>query len=789
MGTSGKHDGLFTILDRYKFTITENTPIEEEVALDPELLGQVFENLLAAYVGETKESARKQAGTFYTPRTIVEKMVDDCLVRFLKRKLDETGEGDQEWSLRQLVQYSESQVDFTNEQKELILRSISECKILDPACGSGAFSIGILNKLVHIFTKLDSQNAVLSRLQGQKNRENIDALDKGQIEYSRKLFLIENCIFGIDREPIAVQIARLRVFITLLIDQQRNENPSENYGIQSLPNLEMKFVVANTLVDFRPIGNQSVLGKSQTFNLECEDDLDMQSFEQMIQAYFYVKDHKEKILLQDAIRKMQLKLAGELAEGMQVSPSTVSHDPFDAKKIAKGFEAGIMFGPKLSDGFDIIIGNPPWGARLDPDEKKYLKARYSKIDSSSANSLAYFIGWSFEHYKCLVSFVVSDNLLTKDFPRTREYILPFISNIDWYENTGLPIDQKPFPHVSHDVCIITMEREASNTLQYSKNLFDAVAGNRNMRSSVAKGRMAKKEFGFVFNLLAGDIDFEILDRIEKFPEIGAFMQCHEGVHSGAIRDEIFHRHKVNDGCKPLFLGSGSGDIINNFHSSPDLWFVDLTEQSLSKLKKGRGSIGQTEWLLPKIYLTRTGDPVKGFVDSDNYASNNFFSLQHQDLSKNSIEYLQYVLPFVISPIAQYFYRTFASPRLGSRFVETKINHILRFHIPRDCKEREVITCIVGLIIKLRKEKLDSRLFERALNAVIYGIYFQEELQNVGGLIFLDLQRELGMSNPKEMPTMEIVDLGKRIANPNHPIAISMANLDTIKLIRRIEERS
>ena len=153
--------GLIDILKSYKFTITENTPIEEDVALDPELLGQVFENLLASYNPETKSTARKQTGSFYTPREIVNYMVDESLRAFFKQKLEIDASItaiNAERKLEQLIGYNEMENLFDNKQSTDLINAIDNCKILDPACGSGAFPMGILHKLVHILHKLDPNN-------------------------------------------------------------------------------------------------------------------------------------------------------------------------------------------------------------------------------------------------------------------------------------------------------------------------------------------------------------------------------------------------------------------------------------------------------------------------------------------------------------------------------------------------------------------------------------------------------------------------------------------------------
>ena len=152
--------GLFPLLVHYKFTVEENTPIEQEVALDPELLGKVFENLLAAYNPETGATARKQTGSYYTPRPIVDYMVEEALVAALAAQVSPT-DGDAEfWEerLRYLLDYAQAFDDasdwFDSREADRVVRAISALKILDPAVGSGAFPMGVLHKLTLALRRL-----------------------------------------------------------------------------------------------------------------------------------------------------------------------------------------------------------------------------------------------------------------------------------------------------------------------------------------------------------------------------------------------------------------------------------------------------------------------------------------------------------------------------------------------------------------------------------------------------------------------------------------------------------
>ncbi|MEA1979036.1 MAG: Eco57I restriction-modification methylase domain-containing protein, partial [Chloroflexota bacterium] len=355
--------GLINLLDSYKFTVTENTPIEEEIALDPELLGKVFENLLASYNPETGTTARKQTGSFYTPREIVNYMVDESLIAYLegqlKAKVPKLAEmKDLQDLLREVFAYTERVHPFDEEEVEALIDAIDNCKILDPACGSGAFPMGILHKLVFILRKLDPKNErwkqkQLDKLDSVAIREELERIfEDNDDDYGRKLYLIENCIYGVDIQPIAIQISKLRFFISLICNQRTNKNKAQNCGVRPLPNLETKFVAANTLISLK---------KKQTLLRNPEIDNKETRIEGVRKRYFSVRSRREKLKLQEQDRQLRMDIYQLLkADGWDDSSakSVAEWNPYEADKPANYFDPEWMYG--VHNGFDVAIGNPPY---------------------------------------------------------------------------------------------------------------------------------------------------------------------------------------------------------------------------------------------------------------------------------------------------------------------------------------------------------------------------------------------------------------------------------------------
>ena len=371
------HQGLMPLLEHYKFTVEENTPIEQEVALDPELLGRVFENLLAAYNPETGATVRKQTGSYYTPRAIVDYMVEEALIATLSQKCHPT-DGDTElWDeqLRYLFDYAQMFDDasefFDDSETDAIVKAISELKILDPAVGSGAFPMGMLHKLTLALRRLDPDNTRWEKLQkaralqrteiaydtqdDQTRREELLEIDETfkryrDSDFGRKLYLIQNSIFGVDIQPVACQIAKLRFFISLAIEQEP-EQGTENFGIKPLPNLETRFIAANTLIGLK--GERTLTSpKAQNLERELSDNRE---------RHFHATTRQQKRACKQKDTELRSELATELKSiGMPADDAEeiAGWDPYDQNTTADWFDSEWMFG--VTDGFDVVIGNPPY---------------------------------------------------------------------------------------------------------------------------------------------------------------------------------------------------------------------------------------------------------------------------------------------------------------------------------------------------------------------------------------------------------------------------------------------
>lgn len=486
--------GIIDILKRYNFTVEENTPFDQEVSLDPELLGKVFENLLASYNPETQTTARKQTGSFYTPREIVQYMVDESLVAHLKRTVGD----DLEEQYRRLMRYTDEEVSLTDAQRKQIMQSLYHCKVLDPACGSGAFPVGMLQQMVHILNRIDPDNEMWKEMMlnvaidetseayrtasSEERREIVADIERSfdesvnRPDYARKLYLIENCIYGVDIQPIAIQISKLRFFISLVVDQKANDNPAENFGIRPLPNLEAKFVAANTLIGLDKknsslFDTQEILAKKEELKVAKH-------------KIFGAKTVKTKRKYKDAVNSIRQEIAELLrslgAIGESEAAVLASWDMFNQNASSPFFDPEWMFDVK--EGFDIVIGNPPY---IDSETmtligldslRHYIVENYKYINGNWDIYMAFFEKGIILSNNCMC-YITPDKWLSKPFGRKfrADGMIPRLSKVTRVGN-------KIFENVTVDAIVTNFIKDSDTIKAYSWTIDNHVRFINSIRS-------------------------------------------------------------------------------------------------------------------------------------------------------------------------------------------------------------------------------------------------------------------------------------------------------------------
>jgi len=328
--------------------------------------------------------------------------------------------------LRHLLAYNDEPHQFSPEEVDALIVAIDNLKALDPACGSGAFPMGLLHKLVHILSKLDPHNERWKQRQIAKANEIPDAtvrekviedIEKafaaGELDYGRKLYLIENCIYGVDIQPIAVQIAKMRFFISLIVDQ-RIDPSQPNLGIRALPNLETKFVAANTLIGIEKPAQQMLRNPQ----IDAKED----ELRKVRERHFTARTPATKAKYRELDAKLRAEISALLqADGFprETTEKLARWDPYDQNASADFFDPEWMFG--IKDGFDIVIGNPPYidsesMTRDNPRMRAQIQSSYSMTKGNWDIYIAFYEkGFRLLQKNGVLSFITPDKWISKPF--------------------------------------------------------------------------------------------------------------------------------------------------------------------------------------------------------------------------------------------------------------------------------------------------------------------------------------------------------------------------------------
>lgn len=391
-------DGILDIFDRYNFTMNEDEPMEREVAIDPEMLGKVFENLL-----DIKD--RKSKGAFYTPREIVHYMCQETLINYLVTKTQIS-----EPAIRDFILYGEYMRDEDtiktkwvkdaygkpsleiDKEKNLLISEeilsyhhninrlqeldnlLANVKVADLAVGSGAFPLGMLNEIVKARQVLSEYLSL-----EMNRRDKLVYMNYSRKPYDLKVNTIKNCIFACDIEPSAVDIAKLRLWLSIVIDDEISESDQMD-GIvkkhskpKQLPNLDCNIICGNSLID--EFEGQGLITESSVLNnMSNNHQLNMyqQSIDIMIQRLvelqeklFFTKEHSEKeeikVEIQSIYDEIILAQLPHDSETLKLYNKAMQED-------SKSFVLWQLYFPKVfkdNGGFDIVIGNPPYLKEID----------------------------------------------------------------------------------------------------------------------------------------------------------------------------------------------------------------------------------------------------------------------------------------------------------------------------------------------------------------------------------------------------------------------------------------
>ncbi len=751
-GAKDKRPGLLDIFHKYKFTVEESTPIEQEVALDPELLGSVFENLLASL-------NRKETGSFYTPRRIVDYMADESLLAYFMDKMQPAENHRKQLRDRLLNLLSYESADDSHslnaDEIDALMKAIANARVLDPAVGSGAFPMGILQKLTNILNKIDPHNIRWRELQKdraiaetKKAYNNQDKTERdrrtGEISetferyadgFGRKVFLIQNSIFGVDIQPIACQIAKLRFFITLAIEQEPNQNPKDNYGIRPLPNLETRFVAADSLIGLGTPA-QSVLGNEEVKQLENELSL-------VRERYFNARIRGEKRRLQKEDKNLRNKMARllkSLGFGHQNAERIAAWDPYNQNAVADWFDSEWMFG--VADGFDIVIGNPPYVKKenMSPEIKARLPLYYKERKQLKE------IGWCDDLYVHFIfkgaalarkaggilTYITNDSFVGL---KTKERIRKMFLENDLMQLTACP--DSTFAQTIY-VAIFILARKKSAAHKYESG---KLVGNDYHYESLGEVSYNVARKLPDCRLLYRSPMMSVYERLADLPPFENYFRILDtGIHSGNVRHLIFFEDEKRKGLSRLVQGRQIERWRIDWNS-PNAKFKWCNPNYVPRDRPGIGRGGKPSdrneyWEFcgdrknhhkPERLLLRQSDDDliaawhSKAVHRQFYTDNTLFTILSKSLGGES-HGLKYAMALLNSRLLNSLYQ-FLSQEKGKTLAQIKTGLVKALPFV-DAENTDEVVALVDKIIaaKHANPAADVSQLEGEIDAIVYRLY-------------------------------------------------------------------
>ena len=411
-------EDLFTFMASYNFTVDENDPDDAEVGVDPEMLGKIFESLL---------EDNKAKGAFYTPKEIVRYMCKESLIAYLSTRMSSSANV-LDAPIRTFVETHEMQPEL-EPYCDVLDTALREVKICDPAIGSGAFPMGLLNEL-------------------WRCRE---AIEETSSRVELKKEIIENNIYGVDIEKGAIDIARLRFWLSIVVDAEEPE---------PLPNFDYKFMQGNSLIesfegfDLSYISDRLRGGQptSRQLVIGLDSHLSRQNLQRFLREYFSVTDHKKKSSMRQAINEEVKTLIRESIGGTPTSLAKL--EKIDCSANQDFFLWHTWFKDIFDKGgFDIVIANPPYISAIEAKKTidDFVRQQYKKTyitASGTYDIYVIFIELGFKLLKNdgILSYITPSKYLSAEYAKTlREFIIKYysvelisdFSSIRVFENAGV----------------------------------------------------------------------------------------------------------------------------------------------------------------------------------------------------------------------------------------------------------------------------------------------------------------------------------------------------------------
>ncbi|HEY6346729.1 MAG TPA: TaqI-like C-terminal specificity domain-containing protein [Bryobacteraceae bacterium] len=784
-------------------------------------------------------------GAFYTPRNVVQYMVDEALIAHFMATVPEP-------KVRQLLSDQATNPCSPGETEQLIA-AIEQTRILDPACGSGAFLMGALHRLVHLLSKLDPNNVAWKRRQleaAKRDGERAEAMEEAEnrestlanietrirdigasfdtnhhdLDYARKLFLIENSIFGVDIQPIACQIAKLRFFIALLVDQKSEKT------LRPLPNLETRLVAADTLIRIENAkDDQMFIGADQVKTLR-------ERLRKVRHEHFNVRTPEAKQRVREKDAAIRTELSEELhRQGM---PNTTARrlagwDPYDQNKHAEFFDPDWMFSPEDHDfsGFDVVIGNPPYVRQEKiKDEKPVLRQLYECF-TGTADLYVYFYerGIKLLSEGGVFSFITSNKWMRSGYGEKLRAFLKSNTRVRRFIDFG---DAEIFEAIAYPCIVILTRGKPSDGANFRAMTWNSEEWKlEDLTNHLASDmfEMSQCDLAPEAWRLESKTKLKLLDRIKAAgTPLGTYVnnRFYRGILTGLNRAFVVDRPTRD---RLIEEHPSSAEVLKPFLRGRDIkrWRVEFEDQYLIRIESSENvdhpwsgrSEAKAEKAFAEAYpaIHASMEPLRKEMIARYDQGKYFWELracaywhefdepkiiypdiyEHQSFAWDTQRFYmantcyfiptdeQWLIAVLNSQPVEWFYSQ-VSNKVRGGYMRAFSDYMRTVPIPDAPPARQqTIKQISNAIIALNGQGPTAAYLERLLNALVYELFFPEDLHRQR-LHFFDLLA--ASAPPRTAAQVEWSAFHDRIADVNDPIYAALFALNGLEVVRIIEDR-
>lgn len=679
-------EDLFTFMASYNFTVDENDPDDAEVGVDPEMLGKIFESLL---------EDNKAKGAFYTPKEIVHYMCKESLIAYLatqidkshserKEKSDSSDGSDCDKYIRAFVETHEMQPELES-YREALDTALREVKICDPAIGSGAFPMGLLNEL-------------------WRCRE---AIEETSSRVELKKEIIENNIYGVDIEKGAIDIARLRFWLSIVVDAEEPD---------PLPNFDYKFMQGNSLIesfegfDLSHISDRLRGGQptSRQLVIGLDSHLSRQNLQRFLREYFSVTNHQQKAGMRQAINEEVKTLIRESIGGTPASLAKL--EKMDCSANQDFFLWHTWFKDIFDNGgFDIVIANPPYIniANIENDEYRQLLKHTFSITRNKTDLYAYFIqrAFSLMNSNGKLAYIIPETWKATDsFIKLRE-LLVFYHTIDRIVNLKMGV----FEAIVRPMILL-----ASNL--YKKDYQIDVQDDLDIYKYPINIKEIRDNPSLAIDTESSIEDKCIFKKIESVNlRLKDIIKFSRGIKTSDDK-RFIHSKAPNNEYKKVFRGKNIKAYSLNWGGEYVWYRPDLMKEKVGCLPHTRDFFEVPE----KLVTQRVNSSMQLLVAYDN--GQNYFLDTTNVSNYNSINKsfsLKFICGILNSKLINFWYaKKYRMPTISSYELDT-------IPVPETSIKRQMP--IIELVDKILVEKqsnslIDTTRLEKEIDKLVYQLY-------------------------------------------------------------------